>query len=117
MSTNRQDFGVIYDVQAGTSKVLYSTIIDPDTGSAKDLSDTNIYATAIAQILKPDGTQIGADITVNFDTPRTSGEVNFTLTTTHTAVANAGNWIGKIIFKNVSTVIIDQQKFNLNILE
>ena len=118
MSINREDFGVTFDVNVGTSKELELTVIDPDTGVAKDLSDTNVYATGIVQILKPDLTQIGANITIFFDTPRTTGIVTFTVTnTSHTLAANAGNWIGKVIFKNVSNQVIDQQKFNLNILE
>lgn len=117
MSINREDFGELYEVESGTTKVLESVIIDPDTGGVKDLSDTNVYATGIVQILKPDGTQIGEDMIVIFQAPRTAGIVTFTVTNTHSAVANAGNWTGKIIFKNISTIIIDQKKFNLNILQ
>lgn len=118
MSINRQDFGVTFDVYVGTAKALELTIIDPDTGLAKDLSDTNVYATGIARIFKVDGTQIGGDMNCSFTTPRTTGIITFTVTsTTHTLLANAGNWIGKVIFKNVSNQVIDQQKFNLNILE
>jgi len=118
MSLNREDFGVTYPVYVGTSKALEATVIDPDTGNAKDLSDENIYASGIARIFKPDGTQIGSDMAITFGDPRTSGVVTFTvLNTSHTLAANAGNWIGKLVFKNVSNVVIDQQKFNLNILE
>lgn len=118
MSQNREEFEIEFDIYVGTAKALELTITDPDTSEAKDLSDTNIYSTGIVQILKPDGTQVGTDMNCSFSSPRTSGIITFTVTSTsHTLSTNAGNWIGKAIFKNISNQVIDQQKFGLNILE
>ena len=116
MSTNRQNFEISFDVYVGTTKELELEIIDPDTGLAKDITDTNLYTSGVVQILMPDETQIGADIPISF-TERANSIILFTITSTHTTSANAGNWIGKAVFKNISSVVIDQQKFGLNILQ
>ena len=117
MSTVRTDFGVTFDVHVGVTKTLEFTIIDPDTGSAKDLTDTAIYATGTVQIFKPDGTQIGTDMTVTYTT-RASGIVQFTvIDTSHTLAANAGNWYGIIELSNTTPKVVEKQKFNINIIE
>src|SRR3990167_5087663 len=116
MSTRRTDYGVTFEVHSGVTKVLTATIIDPDSGEAKDLSDTNVYTTGTAIIYKPDGTQIGSNMAVTFIAPRTAGDVSFTVTSSsHTNILNSGNWIGLIKFYNVSSVLIDEQMFNINI--
>ena len=118
MSVNREDFGTRFDVTAGTTKTLELTIIDPDTGVFKDLTDTNVYTTGIVKIYQPDGTAVGTDMTVNFGATRSTGVIKFTISGTDQATnANAGNWIGEIEFSNVTPVKIDQQKFNMNIIE
>lgn len=116
MSTERTTFDTVIDIHVGTTKTFEYTIIDPDTGTFKVLTDTDIYATAKVKIFKPDGTQIGGDRTVSF-TDRATGKVEFTLTTTETATANAGNWRGELEISNTAPLIIDQQFFNVNILE
>lgn len=117
MSLIREKFGVEFNVFVGTSKRLELTIINPDTNEATDLSDTDIYRTAIAKIYKPDGTPIGTDMNVNY-TDRENGIVSFVITSArHTTLENAGNWIGEIEFISANTLVIDQQKFNLNIIE
>lgn len=117
MSINREDFGVTLEIHSGTTKEFELTVIDPDTGVAKDLSDTDVYATGIVKIYKPGGTQIGANMGVSYDTPRTTGIIFFTITSTHSNIINAGNWIGNVEFLNTDGVKIDQQFFNINILE
>lgn len=120
MSVNREDFGTEYVVFAGTTKTLEAIIIDPDTGSNKDLTNSGIYATGIAKIYQPDGTQIGADMAISYGdaTDRLAGLVTFTiLASSQTTNTNAGNWIGEIELSNSSPLVVEQQKFNMVIKE
>ena len=115
MSTRRQDFGVTFTVNVGTTKSLQLTILDPDTGLAKDLSSTTLYATSTVKIYKPDGTQIGATINATFSS-RANGVMIFTVSgTNQSTLANAGNWTGEIAFANNTGATIDQQQFNIDI--
>lgn len=116
MSTERQKFGTEIDIHVGTTKTYEYTIINADTNLFQPLTDTSKYATAVVKIFKPDGTQVGGTRTVSF-TDRANGKVEFTLTPTETAAANAGNWRGELEISNTAPVIIDQQFFNVNILE
>tara|TARA_R110002126_G_scaffold280469_2_gene427948 strand:+ start:278 stop:637 length:360 start_codon:yes stop_codon:yes gene_type:complete len=117
MSTNREDFGTTFTIHTGTTKTLELTILDPDTGLAKSLSDTNVYATGVVKIYQPDGTLLGSSMNVTF-TDRANGVITFTVSGTDQGViANAGNWIGEVEFSNINPVKIDQQKFNVNIIE
>ena len=117
MSTNREDFGTAFTVTAGTTKTLELTILDPDTGLAKSLSDTGLYATGVVKIYDVDGTLKGTSMTVNF-TDRANGVILFTISGTNQAtLTNAGNWIGEVEFSNTALVIVDQQKFNISIVE
>lgn len=117
MSTNREDFGTTFTVTVATSKTLELTIIDPDTGEAKSLADTGVYATGIVKIYQPDGTAVGGNMTVTF-TDRPNGIITFTvLATDQTLAINAGNWIGEVEFSNSAPVKVDQQKFNMVIVE
>jgi len=116
LSTNRRDFGVLFEVHVASTKTFEFTVIDPDTGTFRDLTDTNVYATALVKIVKPDGTQIASNITVSF-TNRAAGIVEFTVSNTHTAAANAGNWVGELEISSITPNVIDQQFFNFNILE
>jgi len=115
MSTRRQDFGVTFTVNVGTTKSLQLTILDPDTGLAKDLSSNTVYAGSTVKIYKPDGTQIGATINATFSN-RSNGIMLFTVSgTSQATLANAGNWIGEIIFTNNGGLTVDQQQFNIDI--
>ncbi len=115
MSTRRQDFGVTFTVNVGTTKSLQLTILDPDTGLAKDLSSNTLYAGSTVKIYKPDGTQIGATINATFSN-RANGIMLFTVSgTSQATLANAGNWIGEIIFTNNGGLTVDQQQFNIDI--
>ncbi|WP_428323648.1 hypothetical protein [Nitrosopumilus sp.] len=120
MSTVRTDYGVTYDVKVGSTKTLEVIIVDPDTGEAKSLADTAVYATGIAKIIKADGTQVGANMTISFGdaSQRLTGLVTFTvLASSQTLAANAGNWKGEIEISNTTPLVVDQQDFNINIKE
>ena len=115
MSTRRQDFGITFTVNVGTTKSLQLTILDPDTGLAKDLSSVTLYAGSTVKIYKPDGTQIGATINATFSS-RANGVMIFTVSgTSQSTLANAGNWIGEIIFTNNGGLTVDQQQFGIDI--
>ena len=115
MSTRRQDFGVTFTVNVGTTKSLQLTILDPDTGLAKDLSSNTLYAGSTVKIYKPDGTQVGATINATFSN-RSNGIMLFTVSgTSQATLANAGNWIGEIAFTNNGGLTVDQQQFNIDI--
>jgi|TARA_R110002033_G_scaffold127185_2_gene168746 hypothetical protein len=115
MSTRRQDFGVTFTVNVGTTKSLQLTILDPDTGLAKDLSSNTVYAGSTVKIYKPDGTQVGATINATFSN-RSNGIMLFTVSgTSQATLANAGNWIGEIAFTNNGGLTVDQQQFNIDI--
>ncbi len=117
MSIRREDIQPLFTVFVGTKKQLTLTVIDPDTNQPKDLIDANVYATGVAKIFKSDGTAIGADMTISYDT-RASGIVSFiVLDDDHTLLINAGNWYGEVEFINTSSDIIDQQRFGINIIE
>ena len=115
MSTRRQDFGVTFTVNVGTTKSLQLTILDPDTGLAKDLSSNTVYAGSTVKIYKPDGTQVGATINATFSNT-SNGIMLFTVSgTSQATLANAGNWIGEIAFTNNGGLTVDQQQFNIDI--
>lgn len=117
MSVRRQDFGATFTIFAGTTKTMQITILDPDTGNAKSLSDTNVYASGTVKIYKPGGTLVGATMSVNF-VNRSEGIVNFTVSgTSQATTTNAGNWIGEIEFTNTGGLKVDQQSFNIDIKE
>lgn len=116
LSIRRAEIQPTFTIFVGTEKNLELTVIDPDTNNAKDLVDTNVYATGVAKIYKPDGTQVGGDMTITFE-DRANGIVSFIVTATHTALANAGNWYGEIEFSNTTPQVIDQQIFGIDIIE
>ena len=115
MSTNREIFEITYEIFAGTSKSFETTILDPDTNTPKDLSDSLLYGgTSVARIYDPMDKQIGTDMPILF-LSRENGIVQFSIPHTIATTKNAGNWKGKIIFSNGENTI-DQQTFGLNIL-
>ena len=117
MSVRRQDFGATFTIFAGTTKTMQITILDPDTGNAKSLADTNVYASGTVKIYKPGGTLVGSSMSVNFS-DRANGVVNFTVSgTSQATTANAGNCIGEIEFINTAGLKVDQQSFNIDIKE
>lgn len=115
MSTTRIDYGVTFEISAGTTKIFQLTVIDPETGNAKDLSNTSTYDTGEVKIYKPDNTIIGTLAITYIDRP--NGKVQWTVTPTEASNTNAGNWIGDLELSNDTPLIIEQQFFNFNILE
>lgn len=116
MSMRREQIDPLFTVFVGTQKNLELTVLDPDTNLPKDLVDANVYATGIAKIFKPDGTQVGANMSVTFE-DRANGVISFIVLDTHTVIGNAGNWYGEVEFSNITPKIIDQQQFAIDIKE
>jgi len=115
MSTTRIDYGVLFEILAGSTKIFQFTVIDPETGQAKDLTDTSTFDTGQVKIVKPDNTII-TTVTVTY-TDRINGIVQFTVPATDANNANAGNWIGELELSNTTPLVVEQQFFNFNILE
>ena len=114
MSVRRQDFGSELEMYVDTEKTFQLSIIDPETNDAQDLTNTTIFSTGVVKIYKPDGTIISTSNITYID--RAGGVVEFTMLETDSVLANAGNWIGDLELVNTSSKIVDQQKFNFNIL-
>ena len=113
MSTRRQNFEATFEIHAGTEKQFAIEIVDPDTGSHKDLSDSTLYSDIVVKIYRPDGT-ILETLPGTFE-DRQTGVVLFTVPPQTNE--NAGNWIGNVEFLNNGNTIVDQQFFGINILE
>ena len=115
MSTRRKDYEATFEIHAGSEKSFELTIVDPDTGAPKDLSDGTLYDSLRIKVYKPGGNIIGT-LPGSYD-DRANGIILFTIPTTISTNENAGNWIGNIEFLNNGGDIIDQQFFGVNILE
>ena len=104
-----------FRVKVGSKPTLQLTITD-DAGTAKNLSNTVTYNTGKWKVWKPDGTLvINGNITY---ATRASGIVTYTLVTSDTVIANAGNWSGEIELLDSSGGISEQTKtFNFVIEE
>lgn len=114
MSVRREDFGTKLDIYVDSEKTFQLNVINPNTGLAEDLTNTTIYNTGTVKVYKPDGTVV-LSVTLTY-ADRANGVVEFTVLETHTVIANAGNWIGDMELIDDTAKIIDQQKFNFNIL-
>ena len=115
MSMNMTGRGTSFIVKAGSSATLQITIKD-SSGTAKNLSNTVTYNSGKWKVWKPDGTLI-IDGAITFVT-RASGIISYTLTSTNTAIANAGNWSGEVELKDSNGDISEQTKtFNFVIEE
>ncbi len=115
MSMNMVGRATEFRVKSGSTATLELTITD-DVGTAKDLSNDVTYASGLWKVWKPDGTLIinGA---ITFTT-RASGLISYTLTSTNTALANAGIWEGEVELKNSNGNMSEQTKsFNFVIEE
>ena len=94
-----------FRVKAGSRATLQLTVAD-SSGVGKDLSNTTTYASGKWKVWKPSGTLI-IDGTISFTT-RSSGIVQYTLSATDTAIANAGIWDGEVELKDTNGVISEQ---------
>ena len=115
MSMNMAGRATEFRVKAGSTATLELTITD-DTGTAKNLSNDVTYASGLWKVWKPDGTLVinGA---ITFTT-RASGLISYTLTSTNTALANAGVWEGEVELKDSNGDMSEQTKsFNFIIEE
>ena len=104
-----------FRVKSGSRPTLQLTITD-DAGAAKNLSNTVTYNSGKWKVWKPDGTLlINGNIVY---TTRSSGLVSYTLQSSDTVIANAGNWSGEVELKDSSGAISEQTKtFNFVIEE
>ena len=115
MSMNMVGRSTEFRVKAGSLITLQLTITN-DAGVAKNLTNTVTYNTGKWKVWKPDGTLI-IDGNIVYTT-RASGIISYTLTSTDTAIANAGIWSGEVELKNSSGAISEQTKtFNFVIEE
>lgn len=115
MSMNMTGRAVEYNVKVGSVAYLTLTVTD-GSGNARSLTDDVTYSTGKWKVWKPDGTLIiNGDITY-FN--RSSGIVSYQLTTTDTALSNAGVWEGEVELVNSSGALSEQTKtFNFIIEE
>jgi len=104
-----------YRVKAGSRATLQLTITD-SSNSAKSLSNTTTYASGKWKVWKPDGTLI-IDGAIVFD-DRTNGIITYSLSSTDTAIGNAGIWEGEVELKDSNGNISEQTStFNFVIEE
>jgi hypothetical protein len=106
---NMEGRAVEFRVKVGATATLVLT-------TKLDLSNTVTFATGKWKVWKPNGTLlINGDIVY---TTRASGIISYTLTSSDTATANAGNWSGEVEMLNSSGAISEQTKtFNFTIEE
>ena len=115
MSMNMVGRSTEFRVKAGSLITLQLTITN-DAGVAKNLTNTVTYNTGKWKVWKPDGTLI-IDGNIVYTT-RASGIISYTLTSTDTAIANAGIWSGEVELKDSGGAISEQTKtFNFVIEE
>ena len=104
-----------YRVKAGSRATLQLTITD-SSNSAKSLSNATTYASGKWKVWKPNGTLI-IDGAITFD-DRSNGIITYSLTSTDTAIANAGVWEGEVELKDSDGNISEQTStFNFIIEE
>ena len=115
MSMNLKGRNIEFIVKAGARSSVVLNITDA-SGVAKNLSDTSTYATAKWKVWQPDGTLIIDGAATYAD--RSAGQISYQLTSSNTAIANAGVWEGEIEFLNSAGQISDQSEtFNFTIEE
>jgi len=103
-----------FRVKAGSRATLQLTVAD-SSGAGKDLSNTTTYATGKWKVWKPDGTLL-VDRNVSFTT-RSTGIIQYALSATDTAIANAGIWAGEVELKDSNVNISEQTQTFQFILE
>lgn len=114
MSIRRTDYGGTFEMNVGSTKT-FTPFIEDENGNQQSFESTTTYATIEVVIYKPDGTIL--DTITGAYADRRNGKVSFTVPAATAVIANAGNWIGEVILKNNVPEVIDQRKFNFNILE
>ena len=114
MSTRRTDYGVTYEIFAGTKKAIEGTVPDPETGLARDLTNTSVYSTVVFKVYKPNGELIG-EVTADYE-DRANGKVDAVIDVDIASNENAGNWICEFELLNIEGEVIDQLRSNFNII-
>lgn len=115
MSMNMVGRSTEFRVKAGSLITLQLTITS-DSGVAKNLTNTINYASGKWKVWKPSGTLL-INGNIVFDN-RANGVISYTLATSDTVIANAGNWSGEVELKDSSGNITEQTKtFNFVIEE
>ena len=107
MSMNMVGRSTEFRVKAGSRTTLQLTITD-DGGTARNLTNTVTYNGGKWKVWKPNGTLIINGNIVY--TTRASGLVSYTLQSSDTVIANAGNWAGEVELKDSSGAISEQTK-------
>ena len=104
-----------FSVKAGATSTLIMNVTSA-SGAVKNMSSTATYATAKWKVWQPDGTLIIDGAATYAD--RSAGQVSYTLTSTNTAIANAGVWEGEVEMFNASAALTEQSEtFNFTIEE
>jgi len=114
MSLRRTDYGGTFEMNVGSTKT-FTPFIEDENGNQQSFESVVTYATVDVVIYKPDGTVISTIVGSYAD--RRNGKISFTVPANVATLENAGNWIGEVILKNNIPEVIDQRKFNFNILE
>ena len=113
MSMNLTGRLIEFNVKSGATSTLILNVTT-SSGTVKNMISTATYATAKWKVWKPDGTLI-IDGTASF-TDRPNGKISYALTSSDTAIANAGVWEGEVEFLNSQGNISDQSEtFNFTI--
>lgn len=116
MSQVYKDYGTLYTISAGTTKIMTSVIIDPNTGKAMDMTNNLIFSSGTVDITQADGTIIQAGIPIVFSV-RTAGSSQITWVAGPFTNNQAGNWKAFLKINNSLGVQIDGQTYNFNITE
>jgi len=115
MSMNLTGRLIEFNIKSGSTSTLILNVTD-SSGNTKNMSSTVTYATAKWKVWKPDGTLIINGNATFAD--RVTGRISYALTSSDTALANAGVWEGEVEFLNSSGNISDQSEtFNFTIEE
>ena len=115
MSQIYSDYGAKYTIFAGTKKGFTSTIIDPTTGRAADLTNNTVYSSGTVDIVDSSGSVIFNAI-VSFDNRAVNTSFVSWIAGPFTNL-QAGNIAGYLKIFNINGDIVDQQRFNFVIIE
>lgn len=116
MSLRREDHNETFEIYVNGT-LTFEINMKNANGDTLSLSNAALYSTGVVQIIRPDGTQIGDDMTISI-LDRPNGRIEFIVPTTITTPENAGNWSARLVLYNNEETpqIIEQQLFNFNIL-
>src|SRR5574337_321136 len=116
MSQVYKDYGTLYTISVGTTKMFTSVIIDPNTGQAMDMTNQTVFTSGSVDITQADGTLIQSAIPINFSV-RTAGASRITWVAGPFTNLQAGNWKAFLKINNSLGIQIDGQTYNFQITE